>query len=195
MRTYTKLLLPEDSAWDRKTWRKYTHWRLKYFVDSICNIVRWVPVLYKDRDWDDYYITKILQKKIEHQRAYLVKQNRHTRVDEDNFWMTVVLNLIEREHENYYALEKYDYEETDIKFVESPSHIGSYEMVEKVIKSNLDEYLHKYPAAIRRVMKRYPDNDFGDKKVLAFYVGMYNQERCRNLLFEILKRYSNRWWD
>lgn len=159
------------------------------------NLLRWIPTIYKDRDWDDYYVTKILQKKIEHQREHLVKHNRHTRVDEDNYWMTVVLNLLEREHEEYYALEKYEYHESDISFVESSTRIGSYEVVEKITNCNLDEYLHKYPAAIRRVMKRYPEKDFVDKKTLALYVGSYNQERCRNLLFEILKRYSNRWWD
>jgi len=196
MKTYTKLTVPKDSAWDKKTWRRYVHWRIKEFIDGLINIIRWIPVIYKDRDWDDYYIMKLLQKKIEHQRDYIVKHNRHTRVDEDNFWMTVVLNLIEREHESFYSLEKYDYEKTNIEFVELATSPGRYEIKETVEIDNLDEYLVKYPASVCRVKKLHPDKDFSSRRsMLAHYVGTHNQERCRNLLFEILKRYSNRWWD
>jgi len=194
MKIYKKLQLPKDSAWDRKTWRRHFHWKLKYFIDGVVNIFRWIPTIYHDRDWDDAFTLRMLQKKIEHQREYIVKHNRHMRVDEDNFWMTVALNLIERELEEFYSLQKYDYMECDIKFIPIEGK-SNYEMVSKITKDNLDLYLHKYPSAIHRVMKKYPDRDFSNKETLAFYIGIYNQERCRNLLFEILKRYSNRWWD
>ena len=95
---YSKIPLPKDTAWERKSWRRFVHWRIKYVIDGVRNIIRWVPVLFHDRDWDDFFITKMLQKKIENQRKYLVENNRHLRIDEDNFWMTMVLNLIEAEH-------------------------------------------------------------------------------------------------
>ena len=110
---YTKLKLPKDTAWERKSWRRFVHWRITYFIDGVRNIIRWVPVLYKDRDWDDYFITKMLQKKIENQRKYLVEHNRHLNIDSNNFWMTVVLNLIEAEHEEYYSCEYMDYYESE----------------------------------------------------------------------------------
>ncbi len=195
MKTYTKLKLPKDSAWDRKTWRSYTpHW-FNNFVTGITNIVRWIPVLYKDRDWDDSFTLKMLQRKIEHQRKYLVEANRHTRVDEDNYWMTTALNLIERELDEHYALEQYSYMDVDIQFVQSDSRKDSYEM-KSIMKSEcIEEYLHKYPAAIRRVMKVNETVEFIDKEKLAFYVARYNQDRCRKLLYKVLERYSNRWWD
>lgn len=195
MKTYTKLQLPKDSAWGRKTWRRYVHWKLKYFIDGVSNIIRWIPTLYHDRDWDEYFILRMLQKKIEHQRAYLVKSNRHTRVDEDNFWMTVALNLIERELEEYYNLEHYDYMDVDIKFVPCLDHKDRYEMKSTTLHSNLEEYFRKYKAAVRRVLKASSSVEFGDSEKLAHYVSRYNQERNRRLLFTILEKYSNRWWD
>jgi hypothetical protein len=195
MKQYKKLRIPTSSSWDKRTWRYYTPRWFNSFVDSICNCIDWLPTIWKDRHWDDEYITKILQRKIELQRNYIVKHNRHTRVDEDNFWMTLVLNLIEREHESYYSTEKYDYEKTDIKFIESIDYPGKYEMKTTVECENLDDYLAKYPAAVRRVKKLYNDKGIEDKSKLSFYVSCYNQERNRNLLFEIMKRYSNRWWD
>ena len=192
---YTKLQIPSNSAWDRKTWRSNTPNWLLSFIDSTQNLINWLPVIWKDRHWDDYYINRILQRKIELQREYLIKANRHTCINEDNFWMTVVLNLIELENEEYYTGEKYSYEQSTFEFVENKSRPGSFEMVKKVEWEKLDDYLHKYPNIIRKVMKKYPDVDFSNKDTLSFYVGRYNQQRCRNLLFEILKRYSDRWWD
>jgi hypothetical protein len=40
MKEYKKLVLPKDSAWGRKTWRSYVHWRIKYFLDGVHNIIR-----------------------------------------------------------------------------------------------------------------------------------------------------------
>lgn len=195
MKVYTKLKLPHDSAFGRKTWRRYFHWRIVYFIEGVKNVLSWVPVLYKDKNWDDYYIFKVLQKKIEMQRQYLVNANRHTRVDYDNYWMTVVLNLIERQTEQYYQTEMYDYIDSDIKFV--PSHHGKdYYEIEKVTRSeNLDDYLKKYPSAIKAVKKMNKSSNISDKETLAFLVGKHNHDRCRNLIFEILKTKIEYWWD
>jgi hypothetical protein len=180
---YTKLKLPKDTAWERKSWRRFVHWRITYFIDGVRNIIRWVPVLYKDRDWDDYFITKMLQKKIENQRKYLVEHNRHLNIDSNNFWMTVVLNLIEAEHEEYYGCEYMDY-------YESESFLS-----DKLIFDNLDKYINKYPGTKRAVLKEFPETDFSNKIRLALYMGNHRQRKCRNLIFEILKRKSTFWWD
>jgi hypothetical protein len=180
---YSKLPLPKDSDWEKKSWRNFVNWRIRYFIDSVRNIIRWIPVLYKDRDWDDYYITKMLQKKIEHQRKYLVGKNRHVEVGRDNFWMTVVLNLIEAEHEDYYGCEHMDYYEME----------GF--LSDNLIIDNLDEYINKYPGTKRAVLKEYTDRDFSDRMTLAFYMSGHRQKKCRNLIFEILKRKSANWWD
>ena len=180
---YSKLPLPKKSAWKKKSWRSFVNWRIKDFIDGVRNIIRWVPVLYKDRDWDDYFITKMLQKKIEHQRKYLVKHNRHREIGRDNFWMTVVLNLIEAEHQDYYGCEHMDY-------YESEGFLSDILTVD-----NLDEYINKYPGTKRAVLKEYTDRDFSDRMTLAFYMASHRQKKCRNLLFEILKRKSINWWD
>jgi hypothetical protein len=195
MKVYKKLQVPNDSAWDRKTWRKHIHWRIKYFIDGVTNIFKWMPTIYKDRNFDDFFILKILQKKIEFQRSYLINSNRHTNIPHDNYWMTVVLNLLEREIQNYYSLEMYDYLDQHIDFELVEGSHDSYKMNRILIKENLDDYLNKYPSSIRKVMKKYKDIDLSHKETLALYVSKHNQEKCRNLLFEILKQKSECWWD
>ena len=194
MKEYKKLVLPKDSAWERKTWRRYVHWRISYFIDGVHNIIRWIPTLYCDRDWDDYFITKILQKKIEHQRNYLVKHNRHTNINNDNYWMTVVLNLLEREHDGHYECEYMDYIKQDMIF--TPIEGTDSSSLEFETKwENLDEYINKYPGTKYRVIRENKGVDFTEKDRLAMYMAQYRQHKCRNLIFEILKRKSICWWD
>lgn len=194
MKKYTKLPIPKDSAWDntRFKWGKYVHWRIRNFFHGIWNIIRWMPTLYKDKDWDDAYILMILQKKIEFQRAELVNANRHTNIDKDNFWMTIVLNLIERELDGYYESEKYNFCKIQYNFGE-PDDYGSREWDVKLTENRLDEYLKLYPATTRKIIKKYSRDK--DNNYLSMYVGIYNQKRCRDLIFEILKQKSANWWD
>lgn len=198
MTQYRKLIHPKDSSWDRKTWRRYApYWFVKLW-DGICNIVRWIPTIYKDKDWDDYFITKILQKKIEHQRAYLVYHNRHMGLEQDNRDMTWLLNLIERKHEEFYSLEKLDYHEVDMIFTPIESNPELSELTFKTKWENLDAYLAKYSGAVRRVKNKYPGVDFSGikgKELLSSYVSIYNQERNDRLIWKIMEERSKRWWD
>jgi len=120
MKTYKPLIIPEDSAWGRKTlsariWR-ILHWRIRLFLTGCKNVIRWSPTIFKDRDWDDWHIYNILQKKIEFQRQEIIYANRHMQVDIDNRDMTIVLNLIERVKEDYYGTEYLDYSESKFRF-------------------------------------------------------------------------------
>jgi hypothetical protein len=195
MKRYTKLPIPKDTAWDRTTWRRYTPIWFNKFVDSVENLFDWLPVIWRDRHWDDYYITRVLQRKIELQREYIVKHNRHLSIPQDNRDMTWVLNLIERKHEDYYSLEKYDYEDSEFVFTPCEDRPDCSTIDTKINSENWDEYLAKYKGAVRRVKKLYPNKDLSDKGDLTHYVGRYNQERADRLLWRIMAERSARWWD
>jgi hypothetical protein len=184
MKQYTKLTIPADSAWDRFKWGRYVHWRIRYFFQGVRNIVRWIPTIYHDRDWDDYYITKMLQKKIEFQRAHLVYCNRHTNINRDNFWMTVVLNLLERKHECYYEMEYHDY----VKMGPNIPREIRYEGV--------NEYIAKYPGVKRRALAKYKKYKYiQESDALSMFMASDRQSKCNALIFEILKQHSAEWWD
>lgn len=172
IKTYSQLPIPKDSAWDRKTWRSYSPIWFLNFTRGIKSLIEWLPVIWKDRHWDHTYIFEILKYKIELQREYLVKSNRHTRIEADNRDMTNVLNLIERVQQEYYAIEYMDY--VDSKFE--------------------DAYLKKYPNSVRVVMKK-DMRTATDKDLLCLHVAQYNQEKAHKLLFKILNERINYWWD
>ena len=196
MKNYKKLTIPEDSAWNRKTisariWRNL-HWRIRYFLTGCKNVVRWVPTLYKDKDWDEWYIYTILQKKIEFQRKEIIYANRHMQVDRDNRDMTIVLNLIERVKEDYYGIEYLDYSETKFRFEPIEGDDDRYSLEQDVISENYDTYLKKYPSSVRKVSKEKPDLN---KEDLCFWVAKHNEEKAHNLLHRVLKERIRRWWD
>jgi hypothetical protein len=83
-------------------------------------------------------------------------------IDIDNFWMTVVLNLIEREHEEYYGMEYIDYLDEQLMF--SPIGNDLFEMNSQVSSERLSEYLEKYPSSTRKVAKRLGVSDEFIKK-------------------------------
>ena len=193
MKTYKPLPIPEDSAWERTTLFGMLHWRIRNFLTSCNNLIKWFPVIWNDRDWDGHFILKMLQKKIEFQRKELVNANRHTRIELDNRDMTLALNLLERVKEEYYQMECMDYWHSDIVFEEIPND-SSRKLVDVVDKwEKFDEFLSKYRSSVRAVIKQHGEQD--DKKRLCLLVSYYNHEKANKLLFRILEERLAYWWD
>ena len=197
MKTYKLLPLPNDSAWDRKTWRRYSPVWFLEFIRGIQNLIHWLPVIWKDRHWDDHYVFEVLKRKIELQRKCIVDSNRHTRVNIDNRDMTIVLNLIERIQDEYYALECYEYENSRLRFEPTGElHDGeeTYSVERDLISENYDAYLKKYRTSVRAIMKKDMETTI-DKSKLCFWVAQHNQQKAHDLLFRILKERLTWWWD
>ena len=172
-------------------WR-VLHWRIRSFLTGCHNLIKWTPTIFKDRDWDNWHIYNILQKKIEFQRKKIIYANRHTQVDLDNRDMTIALNLIERVKEDYYGIEYLDYSDIKFKFDPIEGDNEHYSLEQDVISENYDEYIKKYPSSVRKVLKEKPDLD---KKDLCFWVAIHNEEKAHNLLHKILKEKMRGWWD
>ena len=193
MKTYKKLPIPKDSAWDRLTLFDRLHWRIRYFLTGCRNLIKWAPTIFHDRNWDGNYILKILQKKIEFQRKELVNANRHTRIESDNRDMTIVLNLLERVRHEYYQMECMDYWDSEMVFNAVPNkpNLKSIDVVTKSERFN--EFLSKYPSSVRAVVKEHGEQD--DKNRLCLMVSYYNHEKANKLLFRILEERLAYWWD
>lgn len=193
MKTYKQLPIPKDSAWHRKTLFGRLHLRIRYFLTGCHNLIKWMPTIYHDRDWDGNFILKILQKKIEFQRKELVNANRHTRIEMDNRDMTLALKLLERVKEDYYELECMDYWESEFLFndVADKPEFKSIEI--NVTSEKYDEYLSKYPSSVRAVIKQHGEEL--DKNRLCLMVSNYNHKKANKLLFRILEERLSYWWD
>ena len=193
MKTYKQLPIPEDSAWERTTLFGKLHWRIRNFLTSCNNLIKWFPTIWNDRDWDGHYIRKILQKKIEFQRKELVNANRHTRIESDNRDMTLALNLLERVKEEYYSLECMDYWDSEIVFDDVPENPELKSIEVNTTTERYDEYLSKYPSSVRALTKEHGEEL--DKQRLCLMVSNYNHKKANKLLFRVLEERLAFWWD
>ena len=216
-----KLNIPEDSIWGRKTYNPYVlldRWvydkfrdtvignyfcrmfdGINAFVRGVKNIVKWAPTIYKDNDWDYTSIYTIMQKKIEFNRDLIVKNNRHTGVESDNFWMTLSLNLINKVKNEEYTTEYFDYIDKDFSFdkIDEVDKNGSnlYEMKTTVIIDNTEEYVKKNPSKVRILSKKFPTFAEENSEGKAMLISKYKHDQAKKLLFRILETKIDYWWD
>jgi hypothetical protein len=194
IKTYTQLPIPLDSAWERKTWRRYAPIWFKQFIDGVSNLFKWLPIIWKDRHWDDHYIFEILKHKLILQREHLVSENRHIGVSTINRDITICLNLIERIQEDYYALEVYDYHKTEFRFTPAKDAPGCSELHVDTLSEDFDAYFGLHKATVKKCLKK--DRTLStSKEKLAQAVAEYKQEQCSRLLFSILNERIFWWWD
>lgn len=214
LKQYKPLPIPSDTKWDRKVYNpirlldiwlynnfryswvqrnmdKYVFIPLNQFKVGIQNLIKWFHVIWNDRDWDSWYTYEVLKKKLEFQRKYLVENNRVLSVPNDNFYITICLNLIERLQEDYYESEYQDYVEEDLWFGKEDEK-GWVEVDVKVQKENLQDYFDKYPLITEKVFVKHPNSS---KMSLALGIAMENHQRCKKLLFKILNEKIEGWWD
>ena len=52
-------------------------YKVRRFFRKCYNVIRWLPTIWKDEDWDDQYIVDILVKKLEHQRDFFLSDKTH----------------------------------------------------------------------------------------------------------------------
>ena len=78
----------------------YHHKHIKYGVK---NLYRWFWVIWKDRDWDHYYIFQVLKFKLEKQAKHLAENGFHSNAQRDAELMMTCVRLINKlQNEDYY---------------------------------------------------------------------------------------------
>jgi len=177
---------------------KYYH---KYFKQGIKNIIYWVPVIWKDRNWDGHYIFEILKHKLKAQADYIGRRDLHTRAQLDAKRMRLCISLIKKVQEEDYTMEYMDYHKDRVWFTPCEDRPGSSLYNSEEVWEKYDEYFKKYPLVYKRVLKGEGvftlngRNDSDMKRVIAQNIAHLNHDRARKLLFKIMEENIEGWWD
>jgi hypothetical protein len=148
-------------------------------IKGIENVIYWFPVIWKDRDWDHYYIYEILKTKLEKQATNIYNSGNHVDSKYDAERMFLCARLIQLQQEELYE----------------------YEWADPIYDENLEEYFKKYPRQYKRAISGEFDRpgleplDENNKDLIAMEIALENQKRSRKLLFKILDQNITRWWD
>ena len=86
--------------------------------------------------------------------------------------MRTCIKLIELIQSNYYEIEAYD-------------------------RENIEEYLVKYKNTTLKVLTNEKHQIFpnDNRNTVAMNVGIYKHQQAKKLLFTILERYVEHWWE
>lgn len=133
------------------------------FFKRIKKTIQWLPVIWKQEDWDHYYILELLKYKLERMVKLWEKNKHYVGYENDVKWMKTCIRLIDKIDEDY-TIEMYDEE----------------------VQINKKLYYAKYPL----IYKKYKN-----KKSAWVYIGEENQDRAHELLFKIIGRFIQHWWE
>lgn len=177
---------------------RYLHKNIK---SGIQNIIYWLPIIWKDRHWDDHFIFEVLKHKLKAQSKYIGDSDRHNRAQLDTKRINLCVKLIQLVQDETYAMEYMDYYEGIVWFADYEDVKGSYQYNSKVVWEKFDDFFKKYPLIYKKVMKGAgPFNLDGRseedaKKVIAMNIAHVNQDRVKKLLFKVLEENILGWWD
>jgi hypothetical protein len=191
--------------WYKKMWRKLSlNWKFNYkylwrdFTSGIKNIWYWLPIIWKDCNYDHHYILDILSHKLKAQSKYIGDRDTHTRAKRDAEIMMTCVRLIDKVRDEYYMMEYMDYEKTKFWFEDVPDNPNTYSLESRQLEENFDEYFAKYPLIHKRVLNGegwLKIEDFADKHRIASNIAHINHNRARKLLFKIMEQNIEGWWD
>ena len=173
---------------------------MKSFIQGIKNLWRWFPVIWKDRDWDGHFIYEVMRFKISNQSKYIGEHNRHTRAKRDSEMMALTTRLIQRCQDEHYDLEYMDFHEWKLNSLDVDGRPDLMELDIEDVSDNFDEYFKKYPRQYKKALSGElnifgREVGHGNRKVYAMEIAHENQDRCRKLLFKIMERNIEGWWD
>jgi hypothetical protein len=176
---------------------RYYH---KDFIEGVKNLWKWFPTIWRDRDWDHGFIYEVIKVKLKHQADYIGSHDRHTRAKRDSELMLLCARLIQRCQDEHYDMEYMDYHESNYNWVDVEDKPDLKKLEIEQLSENFDEYFKKYPLQYKRVMSGEVSRfsrpiEEKTKDIIAMEIAHENQDRCRKLLFKIMERRIEGWWD
>ena len=181
-------------------WRFDARYYHKDFIEGIKNLWKWFPVIWRDRDWDTNFIYEIIKVKLENQAEYIGGKDRHTRAKRDAELMRLTSRLIQRCQDDHYDMEYMDYHNSNYNWIDVDGKSDLKQLDVEMVSENFDDYFKKYPRQYKRVMSGEINRftrpiEEKEIQVIALEIAHENQDRCRKLVFKIMEKHIEGWWD
>ena len=182
-------------------WKKQKlFWEFEYryyarnFVLGVRNLIKWGPVIWKDRDWDDTFLFEIIKFKISKMAESHGKVLPYQGFERNIEIMNTIVRLIDKFQSEHYLHEYFSYVDDEYTF-EKIEGSNDYEMKIKNLRDDLDQYLTKYPLLKKRAVNHEIYKGQPSSTRLAMAMGFVQHERAKRLIFELLNRNVDKWWD
>lgn len=179
-------------------------WHFRSIYKSIKNLIRWFPIIWKDRDWDQSYIYDVLKFKLKNQAKFIGDRKHHVDSQRDSEIMNLCVRLIDKLDDGFYETEYFDYYESKISFLPVANEPNFSEIEFDTISENFDEYFTKYKSVYNKVLKDenlqiykldLAASEKNKKERIAMNIANYNHKRAKKLLFKLIEENIDGWWE
>lgn len=173
----------------------------KNLKQGIKNLWYWLPVIWKDRNYDEHYIYEVLKHKLKAQAKYIGDKNRYTKAQQDARRMIICTKLIQLCQDETYDIEYMNYVKDRSWFTPCEDDPDHFTWNNEIIAEDLNDFFKKYPLIYKRVMNGEGPftldgkNEKEIKRRIAMNICHINQQRAHKLLFKIIEQNINSWWD
>lgn len=185
----------------RKFLDKYFRYPYYDFKQGIKNLIKWFPVIWKDRNWDHDFIFGILKFKLKNTAEYIEKRGFHVNAQYDADKMKLCIRLIEKIQSGEYETEYQSYEKSvwDGMSEKEREKATPTEHLRAILNTHTHtywNYLAKHKSTHKRVMKleKFQNRKEYKMQSVSLMVGHYNHQRAKDLLFRILSTHIEGWW-
>jgi hypothetical protein len=162
-------------------------WRIRRFFRRVYNVWRWLPIIWKDQDWDDSYIVKILVKKLEHQRDFFLSNRAYSLEAEER--AAEIQNAIDGLRKTANSWEHYEYpaqQKLDEKWGEGQFR---FEPIED--KPGLSELHVEYANVKTEEDKKQYSKEFRE----ALEIARKQYMKDKRATYKYIADNIDKWWD
>jgi hypothetical protein len=114
---------------------------VRTWYKRIKNIIRWIPVLWKDKDWDYWHTFEILKTKLKFQSEHFRKQGYHVSSERDAEQMELCIRLIDKVQNEYYLDKAFKQNLTDEAII---SAVNKHDKAKRILFKLLDQNIEKW---------------------------------------------------
>lgn len=149
---------------------------------GIRNLISWIPIIWNDRDWDQYYLYEILRFKLtrmeEHFRCHSHVANGPKDAKRMRLCALLLDRLIKNEYDtnSYQAVDK-KWGEIELDFIDTGDDYGKVEIKREKVKNDEDDKI-----CCKEVLNASEHARYLLKQDLDF-------------LFDTMKKHIQTWWD
>lgn len=150
----------------------------KYYIikNGISNIIRWFPTIWQLRDWDAEYLYLLIYKHLSHVEDCLRYYGHGVNSIKDANKIKIAKNLAKRLYD-----QEYDFN----ALIPVEKKYG-----ELKVKTEKDD---KFPMLNKVIFDETPEERKARDRAYKHAEYMENQDK--QILFAMLNKYINRWWD
>lgn len=157
-------------------------YKIRSFFRNIISTIRWLPVIWQDRQWDEYYLYKILEHKFKLMEDFFRYKGMHVGAEREANQMKVCRLLLQRLMEENYTT---PYDERN------QPHFDWFQ-------KKMEEAFNKEPngEGFIVIAEAY-ERDEPDARwiVPAHKHEKYLRKQDIDLLFRIITKHAEKWWD